>query len=459
MHSLLTAPHSDGLARLLAELADLEPVVDADELDRLSRDFAWFSPILVPQLKDKRAEAAFAPASVGDIRRIVAACARHRVPLSVRGGGTGNYGQLTPLHGGVILSLLRFNKVCWIRPGAARAQAGIRLGALNREALATGWELRMLPSTYKVASLGGFYSGGTGGIGSINYGVFAARGNVLGVQLMTIEEEPRVVELRGDRVGLLQHCWGTAGVVLELEIGLAPAQSWDDAIAVFPDLERALGCASELAHSNGIARRLVSLHVDPVPQYLAPLRPYLPAGQHALLANIAEQSMEPFRTLVAGWGGEVSYHKPAAELAKAPQTLIEFSWNHTTLNALKIDPALTFTQLRFTAGRHLEQVRALHRALHPEVMLHLEFIRDAEGQTTCSALPLIRFTSAQRLDEIHDIARGLGIAVATPHVNSVGLGNKKALTPAFLEARREFDPFELMNPGKLAGASGHPVVT
>src|SRR3954470_15499629 len=100
---LNTALQPTGLAHVLDELADLNPVVDAEEMDRLSKDFAWFSPILLPQLKDKRGEAAFTPTSVEDIRRIVAACVRHRVPLSVRGGGTGNYGQLTPLHGGVII--------------------------------------------------------------------------------------------------------------------------------------------------------------------------------------------------------------------------------------------------------------------------------------------------------------------------------------------------------------------
>jgi FAD/FMN-containing dehydrogenase len=367
----------------------------------------------------------------------------------VRGGGTGNYGQLTPLQGGVIVSMARFNKSIWIRPGVARAQAGIRLGTLNREALATGWELRMLPSTYRIASLGGFYSGGTGGIGSINHGVFAARGNVIGIQMMTIEDEPRIIELRGEQTHLLQHCWGTAGIVLELEIGLAPAQPWDDAIAVFDALDRAVGCASELAHSNGIARRLVSLHVDPIPQYLTALAEYLPQGRHALLANIAGYSMESFRALVAKWGGEVSYHRPAAELAKTPQTLIEYTWNHTTLNALKVDPTLTYTQLRFVAASHIQQVHAVYEALHPELMLHLEFIRDVEGLTTCSALPLIRYTTEARLHEIHEIVRSCGVFVANPHANSVGLGNKKALTPEFWRAKREFDPHDLMNPGKL----------
>ena len=449
MHHPKTSPQPTPVSRLLDELADLKPTVDVEEVDRLSKDFAWFSPVLVPQLKDKRADAVFSPGSVDEIRRIVQACVRHRVPLSVRGGGTGNYGQLTPLRGGVIISLSKFNKVCWIKAGVARAEAGIRLGTLNREALKHGWELRMLPSTYRIASLGGFYSGGTGGIGSINYGVFAARGNVLGIRMMTIEDEPRIIELRGEQTQLLQHCWGTAGVVLELEVGLAPAQPWDDAITVFADLDAALGCANDLAHSNGIVRRLVSLHVDPIPQYLTPLAEYLPKGRHALLTNVAAYSIESFRALVAKWNGELSYHRPAAELAKVPQTLIEFTWNHTTLNALKVDPGLTFTQLRFTAGKHLRQVRAVYEALHPELMLHLEFIRDVEGLTTCSALPLIRYSTEARLSEIHDIVRSHGVAVANPHTNSVGLGNKKALTQEFRKAKREFDPYDLMNPGKL----------
>ena len=37
--------------------------------------------------------------------RVAALCARHRVPLTVRAGGTGNYGQAVPLQGGVLLDI------------------------------------------------------------------------------------------------------------------------------------------------------------------------------------------------------------------------------------------------------------------------------------------------------------------------------------------------------------------
>ena len=105
--------------------------------------------------------------------------------------------------------------------------------------------------------------------------------------------------------------------------------------------------------------------------------------------------------------------------------------------------------MRFTPGRHLEQIRELHRALHPELMLHLEFVRDLEGRITCVSMPLLRYRDERRTAEIHAYATSLGVAVANPHTYKMGLGNKKALTPEFLSAKQQFDPFGLMNPGKL----------
>ena len=58
------------LARLLVDLADLKPELDPERLERISKDFGWFSPITEPLLRDKRADAAFAPATEADIVRI-----------------------------------------------------------------------------------------------------------------------------------------------------------------------------------------------------------------------------------------------------------------------------------------------------------------------------------------------------------------------------------------------------
>jgi hypothetical protein len=49
----------------------------------------------------------------------------------------------------------------------------------------------------------------------------------------------------------------------------------------------------------------------------------------------------------------VSYRKTAAEVQKSNRTLMEFTWNHTTLHALKVDKTLTYLQSAFIPGQHL----------------------------------------------------------------------------------------------------------
>jgi len=90
-------------------LPDLDWIADPLRVGRLSQDFAWFSPVLKRDLAGKRGDIAVRPRTEAEIRQVVAACASAGIPLTVRGSGTGNYGQSTPLHGGVILDLSGYN--------------------------------------------------------------------------------------------------------------------------------------------------------------------------------------------------------------------------------------------------------------------------------------------------------------------------------------------------------------
>ncbi|MFZ2653042.1 MAG: FAD-binding protein, partial [Burkholderiaceae bacterium] len=135
------------LGALQQELPELDWTRDAARLAQLSQDYSWFSPVLKRQLLGKRADLAVRPRSEDEIRLVVAACARHSVPITVRGAATGNYGQIVPLHGGVLLDMGSLNAFSWARGGVGRAQAGIRLAEFDRQAQPLGWELRWLPST------------------------------------------------------------------------------------------------------------------------------------------------------------------------------------------------------------------------------------------------------------------------------------------------------------------------
>ncbi|STV43562.1 FAD/FMN-containing dehydrogenase [Klebsiella pneumoniae subsp. pneumoniae] len=138
--------------------------------------FHWFSPLLTEQLAGKQADAVVRPRDEEELRQLVCACAQHQLPLTLRGSATGNYGQLVPLEGGLLVDMTGLNQIVALGNGTVRAQAGIRLADIETAARPTGWELRCMPSTYRLASLGGLYGGGFGGIGSINYGPLAAPG-------------------------------------------------------------------------------------------------------------------------------------------------------------------------------------------------------------------------------------------------------------------------------------------
>ena len=155
------------VAAIQQALPALEWTLQPAKIKRLSRDFHWFSPLLTEQLAGKQADAVVRPRDEEELRQLVAACAQHQLPLTMRGSATGNYGQLVPLEGGMLVDMTGLNQIVALGNGTVRAQAGIRLADIETAARQTGWELRCMPSTYRLASLGGLYGGGFGGIGSI----------------------------------------------------------------------------------------------------------------------------------------------------------------------------------------------------------------------------------------------------------------------------------------------------
>jgi FAD/FMN-containing dehydrogenase len=355
-----------------------------------------------------------------------------------------------PLHGGLLLDLSAFNACGWVRDGVGRAQAGIRLGDFDKQARASGWELRWLPSTFRSATLGGLFGGGFGGVGSITYGPVAAAGNVLGARVMSVEAEPQVVELRGAEALLLHHQWGTNGIVLELEVALAPALPWLELIAVFESFDAGLAfCHSLNGESPGIVKRQLAYMAAPIPGYFGALAAHLPSGRHAALMLVAESSEAALREWVAARGGQITYRKDAAEVKASNRTLIEYCWNHTTLQALKVDKTLSYLQTRFDPLRQVEQVRALHAALSPELMTHLEFIRLSNGAATCAGLQLVRYTTDERLEQLMQACRDQGVTVNNPHVHVLEDGGKLLGADAAIALKHRFDPLGLLNPGKL----------
>ena len=418
------------------------------DITRLSRDFYWFSPILKEKLDGKLADLIVQPATQDEVVRVVAACARAGVPITPRGLGTGNYGQAVPLRGGVVLDLSRLKQVLWTRPGAVRAEAGARMSEVDIEARKIGWEQRMLPSTFRGSTIGGFYCGGGVGIGSNNYGMLKEPGNVLGVKALSMEPEPRMVEYRGREAIDLHHAYGVNGIILEVEVALAPALQWIEFIVSFGDFNAAAAFAQTLGESDGIAKKGISAHQWPLPKSYRPLKDVLREGEAVVMTLVAEHSEEALRELARAAGGEVVYANDSRVPGAKKITLQEFMWNHATLHALRAGESVTYLQLGYPQGRNLELVQRIHEVFGDEIVQHLEFIR-VKGQMTCSGLPIVRWTDEPRLREVMGKLEEEGVYIADPHTWMVEDGGKKSINPRHIDIKLAMDPAGLLNPGKL----------
>ena len=229
------------LTAFRAALGDI-PVQDHPRIvQQKSRDHYWYSPRLKAELENVTAQLVVTPRTHDDVVTTLAAAFKSGIPVTPRGAGTGNYGQAMPLSGGVILDLSSLTRIIRIDKDRVRAEAGIILEKLDDETkAAVGGELRFHPSTYRMATLGGFIAGGSGGVGSIRWGGLRNFGNILGLKVITCEATPRVLDLVGPDILKVAHAYGTNGIIVEVEMPLATAHDWVDVMVGFDSVLDAL---------------------------------------------------------------------------------------------------------------------------------------------------------------------------------------------------------------------------
>ena len=435
------------LSALIADLGDIPVISEEKVVRKRSRDFFWYSPILNEELAKKSADIVVLPRNEAEVIRVAAACAKHRIPVTPRGGATGNYGQAVPLEGGVLLDLNALSGIEWVKPGHVRVGAGMNIGKLDSELRPQGWEMRMHPSTKRTATIGGFIAGGSGGVGSVMYGGLREPGNILAARIVTVEETPRVIELRGDAAQKINRAYGTTGIITALEMPLAPAFPWLDVVVAFDDYKTCVEFGRDVARADGVIKKLLSPIASPLPEYFGAMRANCPDGKAILVAMISEASFETFADLIGG-RGTITLKTPTIEEA-GQIPLYEYAWNHTTLQMLKVDRSVTYLQCLFPPERFVESILEMAAMFPNELIPHCEFIRFG-GQVTCSALPVIRYSTKERLYEIIAAHEANGVMIANPHVVSLEDGSRHKRADADqMGFKAEIDPYGLLNPGKM----------
>ena len=438
-------------AAFRAEIEGIRIYDDPKQVELRSRDYFWYSPILTEDIGHYLGDLVVIPKDQDEVRRVAAAAAKLRIPITVRGGGTGNYGQCVPLEGGVILDMTKIDRIIAIEPGKVRVEGGARISRLDDAVRETGQELLMYPSTRRIATIGGFFSGGSGGIGSLRHGMLRDDGNVYSVKVLTVEPEPKIIELAGRDIHKVQHAYGTNGIILELEIGLTKATEWVHTAALFDSYEATLKFCLKALEENLDCYLLTTVDRR-FARFYTKFGDLFPSDKDAVFAMIAPKELSRFEQLATEFGGNVSFSMTLDELHKAGlQPAYECGWNHTTLQALKAEPGWTYLQVAYPRPFDIDVVtRQIERYGETQYMHH-EMAR-LEGEVQIFALPLVRFEGRDEMYRlIEELEQVDGCDIYDPHAYTIEDGGMKEIDSTQIEFKKQADPYGLLNPGKTRG--------
>jgi len=426
---------------LAAELTELfgAAAVARDEATRLtaSADWAHMSPVLNPMLPGGVADLVVRPPDADGIAAAVGAAHRHRVPVTVRGQGTGNYGQGIPLFGGLVLDTSRATKVLAVEDGWITAEAGASFVLMEKAALATGQELAIMPSTVG-STIGGFIAGGAGGTGSIANGAIWD-GYIRSLRVVPCTDNATPVDVGYPDNIAQSHAYGVSGVIATATVALRPARQWTALFASFPELDGAVAAGLDLFDLEPTPR-LLSLDEAGVVATYRPADPAMPADRLSVRGIVTVDSVDAATVIVERHGGRVEAVRP-----KGPALVTSLSYNHTTYRVRKVRPELTHLQC---AGPGLTGRRAEVAAIAPESLIHLEgFFQPATGRADWASMLFLRFDDVDSLYQRMARLAEVEVYVNDPHtwVLHYNLDLIRA-------AAARFDPDGLLNPGKLPPA-------
>ena len=169
------------------------------------------------------------PGSSREVAAIAKLCDEHRVPLVVRGGGTGYTGGAVPTRGGLVMSLERMNQILEIDEVnlLARVQPNVITGDLQDAVERLGLYYPPDPASLRQCSLGGNVAECAGGPRAFKYGTTKRYVLALEAVLPTGEiihtGSKAVKSVVGyDLTHLLVGSEGTLAIITEIVLRLIP---------------------------------------------------------------------------------------------------------------------------------------------------------------------------------------------------------------------------------------------
>ena len=455
---------SEAVIAALASVVDgADLITDPGLIGRRLRDNSWLSPVLKTYIDDMADAsgrsldvcALVSPADAEQLRRCVSLLYRQGSPIVILGAGTTNFGQTTPLDGGVVIEMKHFDHVATPRDGRIRAGAGATTAAVDEMAHGAGLEVPVMTTTFATATSGGWVCGGHIGLGSPTWGSIWDE-NVVGATLMTVEEEPRVLSLDESAIEPVLHSYGTTGILTDVTFRLVEARQWTELVVCFDDFDAACRFAGAVSERPGLRIRAAAAQEPSITPCFSALRGHVEPEEAIVLSIIDDDQHDTYLDLAAEHGGRIvpwrgrgADHRP---------TLAYMVYGHRMLWVKKIAPLGAFLHCYLDPDDPLTQLAALKRRFGDDVMVELKFLRskwlrERFGHTGEGVLPapLVCVVEGEKnLAAVMSFCDEIGIRYQNPHtffLDQKGLLRDPDVMKRF---KADVDPKGLLNPGKFS---------
>jgi Fe-S oxidoreductase/FAD/FMN-containing dehydrogenase len=179
-------------------------------------DIAALPGIIKPIVGNTLPDAVVQPSSEEELAELVRWASEQNIPLTPRGRATSGYGGVLPLKQGLVVDFYRMKNILKIDRDnlTVTVQPGLVWQKLDAELEKQGLTLRLYPSSYPAASVGGWLAQGGAGIGSFEYGWF--RDNV--VSARTVVPGGKIVDLSGPELDLVSDAGGITGLISQVTL-------------------------------------------------------------------------------------------------------------------------------------------------------------------------------------------------------------------------------------------------
>jgi FAD/FMN-containing dehydrogenase len=436
------------LDRLREIVGPLHVLVDADvrasyEVDWTGR-FAGSTPAVVR------------PGTTSELAAVVVACAESRRAIVPQGGNTGLVGGSVPLHGEIVVSTRRLDRLgdVDVVAGEVTAGAGVTLDRLQDHARRAGLAFGVDLAARQSATVGGMVATNAGGLNFVRHG--GMRQQLVGIEAVMADgsvvsrlERPPKDNTGYDLAQLLCGSEGTLGVVTAARVQLVPSpESTVTALAAVPDLTAAVTAINRL-RDRGVPVQAAEGFFDEgmalVCGHLGLTRPLAPSPAYLLVEweGVADAfALTGLDDAVLA----VDDHRRAE--------LWRFREAHTeSVNTLgiphKLDVAVTPSKL----DELVRQVRATVAGMAPDAVLVL-FGHVADGNVHVNVVG--PDPDDDRLDDaIVAVVLAMGGSISAEHGIGtakrawLGLARSSAELNVYRRVKRALDPDGILNPHVL----------